>query len=90
MNGVIYNKMKVDIIYYWYHHGLAWTDDSIYKGINNALINKDWASFQKYQRDYPDYLPNQVAIYINDEYKGKVDISENLFKTITYFESECG
>ncbi len=83
--------MKVDIIYYWYHHGLAWSDDdSIYEGINNALKQKNWASFQKYQKDYPDCLPNEVAIYINDNHVGRVELNENLFKAISYFESECG
>lgn len=87
--------MKVSIVYYWYHHGLAWVDDdeklmAAYKGINKALAAKDYDTFLKYQNQFPEELPNQVALFIDDKCAGNMELNEVLFKCITYFECECG
>jgi hypothetical protein len=81
----------MELIYYWHHHGLAWIeDDSIYNGINNALKQKNWASFQKYHRDYHKELPEYAVLYIGNRPIRHIKLNKITFKLITHFEDECG
>ena len=86
----------MEVIYYWYHHGLAWCDkDSIeyddYTLIVQALEYKQYDAFMEIKAEHPDCLPDMTSVYENGEIIEQIDITipENFMK-ITYSECECG
>ena len=84
------------IVYYWYHHGLAWNHHGTkyyndYKRIQLFLDNHDYERFMKMKAEYPDCLPDMACVYENGDIVEDIDITipENFMK-ITYSECECG
>lgn len=87
----------MEVVYYWYHHGLAWHPDGSkydndYKRIQLYLDKHNYERFMKMKAEYPDELPDEAWVYDeNGEIVEHIDITipENFMK-ITYSECECG
>lgn len=84
------------VIYYWYHHGLAWCDEDSgeyedFLAIQQALTEKDYELFMELKGMYNDCLPNEAVVFDGDVIVEQIDITipENFMK-ITYNEYECG
>ena len=86
----------MEIIYYWYHQGLAWNPHGTkyyndYERIQLFLKKHSYERFMKMKAEYPRCLPDTAYVFENGDVVGYIDITipENFMK-ITYSECECG
>lgn len=86
----------MEVNYYWYHRGLAWSPDGTkyyndYKRIQLFLKKHNYERFMGMKAEYPDCLPDTACVYENGDIVEYIDITipENFMK-ITYSECECG